>query len=120
MSVFRRVGKVVLLFLIPVLILFIVNSTVNRHGHLVRGYIYTHAHPYQDDGLGTPFQNHSHSQLAMVLLDLLSNLEIILSVVILSLVVFSQPAMLILPVKERLSSIFGLLNLSPRAPPGFV
>ncbi len=120
LSVFRRIGRIVILFLMPALILLAINSVANRHNHLIRGYVYTHAHPFQDEGSDVPYQSHSHSGSELIILDLLSDFEVLISVLVLGLIVFSQPKIAQHPGNIRFISFFRSLSLPPRAPPRFV
>lgn len=120
LSVLRRIGKLVISLLIPVLVLFIVNSTINRHDHMIGGYVYTHAHPYQTDKAGDPFQNHSHSVLALALLDILSDFEILVTILVLSLFIHSKPKPIAYFLSLRVQRVYRFMTLIPRAPPQFV
>lgn len=102
------------------LILLAINSVANRHNHLIRGFVYTHAHPFQDAGSNAPFQNHSHSRSELIILDLLSNFEVLITVLVLGIIVFSQPKIAQHPGNVRFISFFRALSLPPRAPPRFV
>ena len=70
---FRYIAK----FLVPVIILtvgcLLLNDSFNQHYHkLSGGFVVKHAHPYQKDNSGLPFQSHHHNSFEFFLLNQLA------------------------------------------------
>jgi len=76
---FRRYG---LIIIFPFVCWLFINNMANRHSHQLKaGYIITHAHPYEKDHTNkSPFQSHHHTSHEFFILDLISNVIVILSV----------------------------------------
>ena len=86
-SYLRHIAK----FFVPVIIFtvgcFVTNYNINQHYHkLSNGYIVKHAHPYQKDSSGLPFQSHNHSLFEFFLLDQFSVALFVFASVIFSVV----------------------------------
>lgn len=72
-SYLRKIAR----FIVPLVMLamasFVVNSNLNQHYHkLDSGSIVKHAHPYNKENAGIPFQSHHHSTFEFFLLDTIS------------------------------------------------
>lgn len=65
-------SRILLLALLPAMLWLFLNSTLNRHIHvLADGYIITHSHPFKKSQDGTsPLENHKHSKQELLLLAL--------------------------------------------------
>ena len=74
MGTIRKYKYFILLIIVPVLLLFITNSLINRHNHLVRGYVFSHAHPFKKEPDNQQYPFHSHTDAELVILDLLSGI----------------------------------------------
>ena len=71
----------VLLFLLTSLL--IANTAFNRHSHLYKGYAISHAHPYdKNDSNPLPVKSHHHSDAEFIILNLITNLQVITSLTI--------------------------------------
>ena len=83
--------------LLPAMILLMANSVVNRHYHQISGgQIICHAHPFDNNTKGnTPYQSHDHSKAEYIILWLVSNILILLTGLIVTL-------LLILPLTEKI------------------
>ena len=104
MRIIQRYSKVVLLILIPAIVWLIFNSIYYRHLHLSsNGIVISHAHPFshsEGNEASTPFSSHEHSELELVLYDVVSNLIIpTLVVLFISLVYYNY-------VKDKLNILF--------------
>ena len=81
------------------------------------GYIYSHAHPFKAESGASPFQKHNHSTLELVILDLLTDLQLIIFAIAAAtalLPIFSGVLAITFnnsPSKRRTSTLI------PRAPP---
>jgi len=74
MMSFRKVSRIIILFIIPAVLLLFFNASDNKHKHLLaNGQIIEHAHPFKSDNSSTPFQNHKHTPFDLVFLSFLSN-----------------------------------------------
>ncbi len=80
MQYFRKYSKYILILLFPFICWLSINNTVNKHCHLLKsGYIVYHAHPYaHEKNTKSPFQSHHHSDREFFILDLISNILVIL------------------------------------------
>lgn len=117
MRVLRRISRFIIPVIILVLSLSIINSTINRHNHMVSGYIYSHAHPYQTESGASPFQKHNHSALELAILDLLSDLQLILFTLAAALALLPVISRVLATVITSPPSIRRMSTLIPRAPP---
>jgi hypothetical protein len=72
----KRTGpsKFLLLALLPAMLWLFLNTTLNRHIHvLADGYIITHSHPYKKSHDSTsPLDNHKHNKRELLLFGLYS------------------------------------------------
>lgn len=82
MQYLRRYGKSILILLFPAICWLFINNAINRHSHLLTsGDIVSHAHPYQkEDTNKSPFQSHHHSGSELIILNLVSNILVILCI----------------------------------------
>jgi len=70
----RNIARVIVPVLLMVAFCFITNATINQHFHkLSSGIVVKHAHPFEKEGTGKPFQEHHHNQAELVYLELTSN-----------------------------------------------
>jgi len=117
MGILRKYKNFILLVTVPVLLLFISNSLINSHRHLVRGYTYSHAHPFNKDTGNTGHPFHTHTDAELQLLDLVSDIDIL---VLFILLVLSHMLLLsksfIRTCKSYHPGLF-ILSFSPRGPP---
>ena len=63
----RKYKHFILLVTFPVLILFISNSLINRHNHLVRGVVISHAHPFNKEKDNNQYPYHKHTDAEIVI-----------------------------------------------------
>ncbi|MFC2137642.1 hypothetical protein ACFLTE_05655 [Bacteroidota bacterium] len=64
----------------PAIICLFVNSTINRHYHVINGHIISHAHPYNKTNTNnSPVESHKHSEYELIFLDQISNFLFILA-----------------------------------------
>ena len=97
------------------------NNAVNWHYHqLPNGIVVEHAHPYNksDSGADSPYQNHRHSDLEYLILDLVYNTAstIVLAVLLVEVMTELKPRKILLRPLPVISSVFYRLPLL-RAPP---
>jgi hypothetical protein len=119
MGILRKYKNLILLVTVPVLLLYMTNSLLNRHSHLVRGYTYSHAHPFNKDTGKTGHPFHTHTDAELQLLNLISDMDIL---VLFILLVLSCTFLLSkLQVRDCNSFHPGpvLLSSCPRGPPLF-
>ena len=69
----NNISKIVLIVMLGIFSLLVINNSLYRHNHLVAGYLYSHAHPFEKGASGNPVQSHSHSVPELILLDLLTD-----------------------------------------------
>lgn len=120
MNILRKYRYLILLVTIPVLMLFITNSLVNRHNHLIKGYEYSHAHPFNKQESEKPqYPLHGHTDAELVTLDLLSNIEILVGLVLVILFTALKAVDLSMPCFHGLPAGMVIYLCSPRAPPSF-
>lgn len=117
MNIIRKYKYFILLFTFPVLLLFITNSLVNRHNHLIKGYEYMHAHPFNKESGTSQYPIHDHTDAELVTLDLLSNLEILVGLVLIILFTALKALDLSMPCFHGLPAGMVIALCSPRAPP---
>jgi len=104
--------------LLPAVLILLANSILNRHNHIIHGYLYSHAHPFQKEAGSEPVK-HTHTDIELLILDLLSSLEVIVGI---SLIVLSASEKLLklLPAPAGITIATELARLGPpRAPPVF-
>ena len=115
----RKFSRYCLVLVFPFICWLFINNSANRHIHqLEAGYVISHAHPYEKDHNNkSPFQSHHHSSRELFVLDLISNIIVILSIPLL----FSYFQKLLREIKIHYSLISPYLeayNLQKyRAPP---
>ncbi|MDZ7739954.1 MAG: hypothetical protein U5K32_12995 [Bacteroidales bacterium] len=118
MSKIRKYKYFILLVTVPVLLLFITNSLVNRHNHLIKGYEYSHAHPFDKQESGNqPYPLHGHTDAELVTLDLLSNIIILVGLILFTLFIALRVSDLVGPTSYGLPAVRLISLCSPRAPP---
>jgi hypothetical protein len=65
----RKISRVVVPAFLAVVILYLVNATVNQHFHtLSSGMVIEHAHPFKKPNTGSPFQEHQHTSSELLFL----------------------------------------------------
>jgi hypothetical protein len=106
--------------LVPLLLLFFFNRIANWHYHLLpNGQIIEHSHPYSKSANNnTPYQNHSHTQLEIIVLNILTTLSgflIFLFVMLQGIIKRDSTSLLFVPNKAYLTSPF--LQCHPRRGP---
>ena len=106
------------MILLPAVLLLLANSVLNRHNHIIHGYLYSHAHPFQNTS-GTDPIKHTHTDIELLVLDLLSNLEVIAGICFISLLVFGRVLKQVLHPACNTSGKELILPGPPRAPPVF-
>jgi hypothetical protein len=117
MGTIRKYKYFIFLITFPVLLLFISNSLLNRHNHLVRGYVFTHAHPFKKEPDNKQYPFHSHTDAELVILDLLRGIDILV-LFILSTVSFLMEFSISLPgIFPAIQSGPMIPSYSPRGPP---
>jgi hypothetical protein len=117
MGTLRKYKHFILLVTIPVLLLFISNSLFNRHSHLVRGYLFYHAHPFkkQPDNRSIPFHNHTDAEL--ILLDLLSDIDILVFFMLATILFLMKYSISLPGIFPEIGPGPVVLSFSPRGPP---
>ncbi|MBN2213635.1 MAG: hypothetical protein JW723_05270 [Bacteroidales bacterium] len=66
----------VLLFILTGLL--VTNAAINRHVHIYKGYVVSHAHPYsRDDVNQSPVKSHHHTDAEFIVLNLITNLQVL-------------------------------------------
>ena len=121
MKFIRQYNKCIFLIAFPIIAWLLVNSTINRHSHIVQGYVFSHAHPYQKDTESkTPFKTHKHTEDELILFDRISNFLIILTT-ILFVSIFLQLIKEIRIVQPNALPVPVLFSIQKyRAPPSFI
>ena len=117
MGTIRKYKHFLLLVTVPVLLLFISNSLINRHSHLVGGYVFSHAHPFNKgkDSQQYPFHNHTDAEL--VILNLLSDLEILVFFMLATLLFLMKFGMSLPGISPDIHTGPAIPSYSPRGPP---
>ncbi|MCU0473777.1 MAG: hypothetical protein MUC93_10500 [Bacteroidales bacterium] len=70
----RNIARIIVPVLLAVTLCFLTNTTINQHFHkLSSGIVIKHAHPFDKENTGNPFQKHQHSSSELVLLDQMYN-----------------------------------------------
>lgn len=119
MGLMRKYKHFILLITVPVLLLFMSNSIMNRHSHLVRGYIYYHAHPFKSEPSSQNYPLHSHTDAELLVLDLLGNVELIIFLILAALLPVPGINILIQRTRTRIIAVFDTLTCSLRGPPRY-
>ncbi len=118
MSKIRKYKYFILLVTVPLLLLFITNSLVNRHNHLIKGYNFSHAHPFDRQESGKPqYPMHGHTDAELVTLDLLSNIEVLAGLILIFLFIALKAGDISMLSGKGLPSYMVISLCSPRAPP---
>ncbi len=118
MSKIRKYKYFILLVTVPLLLLFITNSLVNRHDHLIKGYKYSHAHPFDKQESGNqPYPLHGHTDAELVALDLLSNIIIVAGLILVILFLALKVSDISICFGYGLPAVRVISLCSPRAPP---
>jgi hypothetical protein len=115
-QVFRKIRKTTLVILLPAVLLLLANSILNRHNHLIQGYLYSHAHPYHK-GESTVPVTHTHTDIELVVLDLLTGIEVITVISLIFLTVSLILLRSILTPSGNLTDNLLIHIGPPRAPP---
>ena len=79
MRFLRRYRKPILILVFPAFLIMLGNSTLNMHNHMVKGYLWSHAHPFNKESSKTPYKSHLHTDFELLILDLLSKLEVLIT-----------------------------------------
>lgn len=83
MKFFRKYHRFIFVLVSPVMMWLFINSTLNRHSHIVGGSIISHAHPYEKEaGANGPVQSHRHSEDELILFDRVSNILVVLAAIL--------------------------------------
>lgn len=73
LSHIRKMARIIIPVFLIVVIFFLTNETINQHFHkLSSGQVVKHAHPFERDSTGNPFQEHHHSSSELLLLEFMS------------------------------------------------
>jgi len=119
MGVFRKYKYLILLVTVPVLLLFMSNSLMNRHSHHVRGYTYSHAHPIKKEPADQNLPFHSHTDAELIILQLLDNIDILVFFILVSLLPLLEIIRSIKQTRTGIKVHSGILAYSLRGPPFF-
>jgi hypothetical protein len=117
-QVLRKIRKIILVILLPAVLLLLANSVLNRHNHFIHGFLYSHAHPFQNSGGPEPVK-HTHTDFELLVLDLLSNLELIVGICFISLFLSERLLKQVLKPEWDTSVKELVVAGPPRAPPCF-
>lgn len=117
MGVIRKYRHFILLVAFPVLLLFISNSLINRHNHFVRGYVFSHAHPFNKENDNNQYPYHNHTDAEIVILDLLTDIDMLVMCVLLSVVLALGISKLLPGIHPGIQTGPALHSYSPRGPP---
>jgi len=81
----NKIKKIIALVIMPLILLYLINSISNWHYHkLSTGQVICHSHPYHTESDGNiPFQSHPHTDAEYLILTLLSNPLVIAFMVLL-------------------------------------
>ena len=70
----KKTARIIIPVFLIIVFSFLTNNIVNQHFHkLSSGQIVKHAHPYNEENSGTPFQKHHHSSSELLFLEQMSN-----------------------------------------------
>lgn len=73
LSYIRKMARIIIPVFLIVVICFLTNATINQHFHkLSSGLVVKHAHPFDRENTGSPFQEHHHSSSELLLLEFMS------------------------------------------------
>ncbi len=88
----RKMGKYLLVILLPAIAWLVINSFINRHYHkLENGVIICHAHPYdKHKAENLPQESHHHTSLEFLLFGLITTPVFLLSIGFLALNICRQ------------------------------
>ena len=117
MGTIRKYKYFILLITVPVLLLFISNSLLNRHNHLVRGYVFTHAHPFNKEPDNKQYPFHSHTDAELVILDLLSHIDMLVFFISVSICVLMEINKSLPLISPEIQAGPAMPSYSPRGPP---
>ena len=117
MGTIRKYRYFILLITVPVLLLFISNSLINRHSHLVRGYVFSHAHPLNKETDNKQYPFHSHTDAELVILDYLSDIDILVLFILATLFFLVKFSMSLPGFSLYIQSDPLIPSYSPRGPP---
>ncbi|MBN2864282.1 MAG: hypothetical protein JXN62_14030 [Bacteroidales bacterium] len=71
----RKISRILIPLFLLVVVCFLTNTTLNQHYHkLSSGLVIKHAHPFNKENAGQPFQEHQHSSSELILLDQASHI----------------------------------------------
>lgn len=111
--------KLMTSILMGIFVIALLNNSLNRHNHIVSGFLYSHAHPFSKTAKDNPAKGaaHKHTQIELFFLNLLTDQDF-LEIVFLGLAAAYGTVLL---TRNILSPIHipGRINnrLTPRAPP---
>ena len=75
MTGLRKISRILIPLFLVVVVCFLTNATLNQHYHkLSSGLVIKHAHPFNKESTGQPFQEHRHSSSDLILLDQASHI----------------------------------------------
>ena len=75
MTGLRKISRILIPLFLVVVVCFLTNATINQHYHkLSSGLVIKHAHPFNKESTGQPFQEHRHSSSELILLDQASHI----------------------------------------------
>jgi len=117
MGTLRRYKHFILLVTFPVLILFLSNSLINKHNHFVRGFVYSHAHPFNKEKDNNQYPYHNHTDAELVLLGLLTDIDMLIICVLFSLALALWISKLLPGISHDIHRGPALPSYSPRGPP---
>ncbi|MBN1388122.1 MAG: hypothetical protein JW965_06720 [Bacteroidales bacterium] len=117
MGTLRKYRYFVLLIVVPVLLLFISNSVINRHSHLVRGYVFYHAHPFNKEQGNNQNPLHSHTDAELIILDLISDIDMLVFFILATILFFIEFSLSLPGFFQDIQSGSVIPSYSPRGPP---
>lgn len=117
MDILRKYKHLILLVTVPVLLLFMSNSIMNRHSHLVRGYTYSHAHPFKNGQSDQSYPGHSHNDAELLILDLMASVDFILVLILIALWPVLEINKLLQRSRNNKRPVLEKLTYSLRGPP---
>jgi hypothetical protein len=75
MTGLRKISRILIPLFLVIVVCFLTNATLNQHYHkLSSGLVIKHAHPFNKESTGQPFQEHRHSSSELILLDQASHI----------------------------------------------
>ncbi|MFO7852302.1 MAG: hypothetical protein ACQERS_08850 [Bacteroidota bacterium] len=117
MAKIRKYKYLVFLITVPVLLLFISNSLINRHNHIVRGFVFSHAHPFHQGKDDHQYPPHHHTDAEIIILDLLSNIDILVFFMLISIGLLAGTGKLMTVISPYIQAVPAIPFYSPRGPP---